>query len=413
MLRELHRPKAEKVDPEEIERAFVAEFGPEDPDPVAAAPDAPDDEETPATKRERRKHPGRRKLPEHLERTTVEERPPAQGCCGEPMKDAGVEVFDQLDYVKAHFRVRRVLRRKLACAVRDHRVIRPGPPPDHPLERCGATVALLAKVVVEKYDRHVPLNRQCEEAARQDVPLSKATLCGWLSELAFVLAPIDREMRRRVAAGDRVNFDDTGIVVLDPSAPGGSRTAHVWAYLGGEGDAVFDYTPARSGAGPRAVLAGFREYAQCDAAGQHDGLFGEASGRREVGCMAHARRYFVKAAPTDGPIAAVALAFFRRLYAIEREAKDATPDARRALRRRRSAPLLRKFFAWAREKAKSALPKSPLGKAFGYLLRNQVALATYVKDGRLTIDNNAAERALRTVAVGRNNWQFAGGDEGG
>jgi transposase len=184
LLRGLYRPKAEKIDPEELERAFVAEFGADDPatDAAAAAQaaEAADDEETPATKRERRKHPGRRKLPEHLERVVVDERPPAEECCGKPMRDAGVEVVEQLDFVKAHYRVRRNVRHKLACAVRDHRVVRPGPPHDHPLERCGATVALLAKVVVEKYDRHVPLNRQAEEAARQDVPLSKATQCGWL-----------------------------------------------------------------------------------------------------------------------------------------------------------------------------------------------------------------------------------------
>lgn len=412
LLRNLHRRKADQIDPDEIERAFAAEFGGEGgAEPPPGGPPAPDDEETAATKRERRTAPRRRPPPPELERVVEELRPPPRECCGAPMKDGGVEVAERLDYVPARFRVRRTVKHRLVCAVRDHVVLRPGPPPDRPLERCGATVELLAKVATEKFDRHLPLNRQCEEAARLGVPLAKSTLCGWLADLAFVLGPVERELRRQVAAGFHVHFDDTGVVVLDPTAPGGSRKGAIWTYVGREA-AVYDYTDARTADGPARMLKDFRGFAQCDAATQHDALFAPGSGRTEVGCLAHARRYFVKAAPTDGAVAKVALAFFVRLYRIEAEARDAPPAARRALRRRRASPLWRKFLVWARKRAAETLPKSPLGKAFGYLLRHRRALRTYVKDGRLPPDNNAAERALRTVAVGRKNWEFAGSADG-
>lgn len=412
LLRNLHRKKADKIDPEEIERAFAAEFGDEGAGPAPeGAPKVPDDEETAATKRERRNAPKRRPPPSHLERVDEDLRPEPRECCGEPMKDAGVEYSEKLDYVPSHFRRRRIVKHKLACAMRDHVVIRPGPPPDHPLERCGATVELLAKVATEKYDRHIPLNRQCEEAERLGVPLAKSTLCGWLAELAFVLSPIEREIRRQVAAGFHVNFDDTGVVVLDPTEKGGSRKGAIWTYVGREA-AAYDYSDARTSDAPARVLKDFKGFAQCDAATQHDALFAPGSGRIEVGCLAHARRYFVKAAPTNGAVAKVALAFFLRLYRVEAEAKNATPGERREIRRRRSSPLWRKFLVWARKRAAETLPKGPLGKAFGYLLRHRRALRMYVKDGRLPPDNNAAERALRTVAVGRKNWEFAGSVDG-
>jgi transposase len=412
LLRNLHRPKAEKVDPEELERAFVAAFGPDEPEPpVKGAEPARDDEETPATKRERRKHPGRKPLPPELERVVEERRPPPQTCCDAPMTDAGVEYAERLDLVREHYRVRRIATHKLACRTCGRNVVRPGPAADHPLEKCGATVELLAHVVASKYDRHVPLHRLAAEAARLGVPLAKSTLCGWVADVAFVLAPIVRELRREVLAGDVVNFDDTGVLVLDPTTPHGSRKGYLWIYRGPE-SAFFEYTPARVGAGPAAALAPFRGYAQCDAASQHDGLFVDGSGRTEVGCMAHCRRKFFAAAPTDGAVAKIALAFIQRLYRIEHEARGATPEERTALRRRRALPLWRKFMVWARAEAPKAVPKSPLGKAFGYLLRHRAALRRYLDDGRLTPDNNAAERGLRVVALGRNNWEFAGSDEG-
>lgn len=413
LLKRLFAHGRERVDPAQLELAFEAEFGePEAEKAPEHANEAPDDEETPATKRERRTHPGRRPIPEHL---PVEERhlyPTETACCGEEMKEAGVEVTEQLDFTPSSYKRLRTIRHKRACVVRDHRVVRAEQPKDNPIDRCAAATGLLAQVVVAKYADHLPLHRQVEIAARQGVELDKATMCGWLSEIDFVVKPIVRVIKRGVLSSFAVNLDDTGVIVLDASAPGGSRKGYLWVYHGADGDEVFEYTEARKGEGPAKFLENYRGYVQADAASQHDGLFLEGSGRIEVGCWAHARRGFHDALSSDRQLALVAIEFIRRLYRIESEAKEAPPDARLALRKERSAPIIADFEAWLLEKQRTMLPKSPFAQAVRYVLNQWTALRRFLENGGLPIDNNVAERGLRRVAVGRNNWTFAGSHDG-
>lgn len=179
--------------------------------------------------------------------------------------------------------------------MRGHVVRRPGSPSDRPLERCGATVELLAKVATEKFDRHLPFNRPCEEAARLGVPLAKSTLGGWLADSAFALGLVEWKLRRRVAAGFHVRFEDAGVVVLAPWVPSGSRKGATWTYVGREA-AVNDDTDAGPAGGPARILQDFRGFAQCDAATQHDAPFAPfapGSGQTEVGGLALARLYVV------------------------------------------------------------------------------------------------------------------------
>ena len=176
--------------------------------------------------------------------------------------------------------------------------------------------------------------------------------------------------------------------------------------------AVFDYTPTREASGPKAFLDGFRGYLQADAYQGYDALF--ASGEIvEVGCWAHARRYYYNARDKDPARAEVALSAIRRLFEIEKSAKDLSADERKELRERESKPILDRFRRWIDAEAPGALPKSPMGEAFGYTSNQWQALTRYLEDGRLDIDNNASERELRRVAVGRKNWLFAGSDAGG
>lgn len=417
LLKRLFGHGRERVDPAQLDLAFEAEFGtgPVDPKEEEAAKNAAgtaDDEETPATKRERRKKSGRRPLPEHL---PVEEKhlyPADSVCCGEQMKDAGVEVTDQLDFTPSSYKRLRTIKHKRACVVHDHNIVRPEPAKDNPIDRCVAATGLLAQVVVAKYADHLPLNRQVEIAARQGVELDKATMCGWLAELDFVLKPIVRVIKRGVLASFSVNLDDTGVLVLDALASGGSHKGYLWVYHGAEGDEVFEYTESRKGEGPATFLRDYRGYVQADAASQHDGLFLEGSGRIEVGCWAHARRGFHDALSSDRQLALVAIEFIRRLYRIESEAKEAPPDSRLALRKERSAPIITEFEAWLLEKQRTMLPKSPFAQAVRYALNQWAALKRFLEHGGLPLDNNVAERGLRRVAVGRNNWTFAGSHEG-
>jgi hypothetical protein len=210
-----------------------------------------------------------------------------------------------------------------------------------------------------------------------------------------------------------VHTDDTSVPVLD-HARHATRAGHLWVYVGDQSpaDIVYDYTPSRSRAGPAAFLGDFRGYLQADAYAGYDALY--ATGRViEIGCWAHARRYFWDAKATDAAPALLALGFIRELYRVEAEAKDLEPDARRALRQEQATPVLERVKPWLDEQADLVRPKSPLGEAVGYARKQWTALTRYVEDGALAIDNNVSERALRRVVTGRKNWLFCGNDESG
>jgi hypothetical protein len=223
-------------------------------------------------------------------------------------------------------------------------------------------------------------------------------------------------IRQSILRSCCINSDDTGILVQDSTQQGGSKKSFLWGYVGDRGEVVFDFTAGRTRDGPRTWLGDFRGYLQADAYSGYDAVFRDSNGGLvEVGCWAHARRKFFDAIETAKAPATDALNAIRELYAVERDAKELglAPEQRMALRQERSKPILDQMLPWLQAQQSVFLPKSPMGKAIGYALNQWAALNRYLDDGRLAIDNNAAERALRPVAVGRKNWLFAGSAEGG
>jgi len=314
--------------------------------------------------------------------------------------------------VPASFRIRQTSRLKYACPACHEGVVEAAAPPQA-VEKSLAAEGLLAHVVISKYADHLPLHRLEGIFARHGVTLARSTLCDWVADVATALAPIGAQLRREISHSTYLQTDDTPVTVLDRG--GGSFKGRLWTYLDPlGGQVVFDATATHERAGPEAVLASFAGYLQADADTGYDALYG--SGRIvEVACWAHARRRFVDALETDVSAAPV-LALIQQLYQVERDTADAPPDARvarrLAARQARSVPLLAKLDAVRQPLAAQVLPKAPLGDALRYLDRQWRALQRFTDDGRLLIDNNNAERQLRTVAGGRRNWLFAGSLQG-
>jgi hypothetical protein len=224
------------------------------------------------------------------------------------------------------------------------------------------------------------------------------------------MSPLAQEIRRQMLLSGVVQVDATPLTVLDRDKPGGSKRGHMYAMLGDETLVVYDYRPTGEGTGPCEFL-GLREgWIQADAGGAFDPLF-QLGRAKEAGCWSHARRYFVQALDSDKR-AAVAVKWIQDLFMIERAAVDNTPDDRRAIRLKRSKPILDDLRVWIAATQTAALPKSPLGKALTYSVNQWTPLNRFLEDGRLAIHNNACERALRKIAIGRANWMFAGSDEG-
>jgi hypothetical protein len=283
------------------------------------------------------------------------------------------------------------------------------PAPPQAIEKSLAAEGLLAHVVVSKYVDHLPLYRLEQIFAREQIDLSRTTLCDWVAGVATALTPIGEQLRREILTTDYLQTDDTSVTVLDER--GGSYKGRLWTYLDPLGrQVVFDATPTHERDGPDRFLADFRGKLQADAYRGYDAVY--ASGRvLEIGCWAHARRRFVEAFMTDTTPARM-IAFIQQLYDVERAAAELTPEARYARRQEQSVPLLAQIDAERTRLAAIVLPKSPVGDGLRYLTNQWAALQRFVEDGRLAIDNNRAENQLRIVALGRKNWLFAGSFEG-
>src|SRR5688572_9433809 len=238
---------------------------------------------------------------------------------------------------------------------------------------------------------------------------------GWLAQCADLLQPLYGSLTEVLFQSKVIGTDDTSVKVLDSKLPF-ARTGRIWPYYGDADHPVilYDYTATRERAGPEEFLKGYRGYLQADAYGGYDAFFKDpARGLIEVGCWAHARRYFHKALESDPPRMGPALLLISQLYRVEKQARPLTSEDRLQLRQLESRPLLKKLSDYLLEVQAEVLPKSPQGRAVRYTLKNWTALTRYCDDGDLEIDNNATERAIRSVAVGRNNWVFFGSDQGG
>jgi transposase len=363
--------------------------------------------------------PTRRPLPEALPRDVVEHHAPcACPACGGPLRPLAEDVTEILDYVPGSFRVTRHVRPKLSC--RACETIAQAPAPSLPVPRGRAGPGLLAHVLVAKYCDHLPLHRQAEIYAREDIDLSRSTLADMVGQMARLVRPLVDAVSRHVMAGQRVHADDTVVPVLEPGL-GKTRIARLWTYVrddrpfaGSAPPAVlYRYSPDRKGEHPRAHLRDFRGILQADGYAGFAGLYA-AGGAVEAACLAHVRRKFWDVhETTKSPIAREALDRIAALYRIEDTIRGRPPDQRLRIRCEHTAPLMVELRHWMDATLPRIPGRSELAKAIRYTLSRWEALKLILADGRACSDNSAAERAMRPITLGRRNWTFAGSDSGG
>ncbi len=364
--------------------------------------------------------PARHRLPAHLQREARKHEPDDKVCpdCGGALRPLGEDVSEILEYVPARFKVIRHIRPKLSCSACE-RIVQ-APAPTRPIARGLAGPGLLAHVLVSKYADHLPLYRQSEIYAREGVDLERSTLADWIGASSTLLEPLVEALRRYVFDCSKLHADDTPVPVLAPGT-GKTKTGRLWAYVrddrpAGSQDAPavwFAYSPDRKGEHPEQHLRKFRGTLQADAYAGFNQLY-QAGRIREVACWAHVRRKFYDLEQAHGsPIATAAIERIGQLYAIESEIRGRPPVERRQVRQARARPVLESLREWLESCLTKLSRKSDTTVAVRYALSLWDALTRYCDDGHLEIDNNAAERELRAVALGRKNYLFAGSDAGG
>jgi transposase len=356
----------------------------------------------------RRKRGGRKPLPDDLPREIVELLPAdtalcCQGCKSEKVR-IGEDRTEELDYQPASMVVRVYVRPKFACRKCENGVVQAALPA-RPIEKGRPGPGLLAHVITSKYGDHLPLYRLERIFPRHGIEISRKTLSQWCGAVADLLEPVATQIAADVLGSKWVQCDDTGVDVQDRTANPQIRKGHVWTYRGSDASAFYDFTWMRNSEGPLRVLAHFRGYLQADAAPAFDEAYRKLP-IVEVGCWAHARRRFKEAVRTSPKEASQVVVWIGELYGLERSARKnkLDDDRRRELRQERSLPILKRIHAYLKEIVVTALPKSPLGEAIGYALRQWAALTRYTEHGSLEIDNNGAENALRPLCLGRKNW---------
>src|SRR6266568_7882629 len=364
--------------------------------------------------------PTRRALPDHLPRQTRTHVPKDKACpqCQGELRKLGEDVSEVLEYVPASFVVIRHVRTKLSCTKCD--CIVQAEAPSRPIERGVAGPGLLAHVLVSKYCDHLPLYRQSEMYARQDVELERSTLADWVGGTSKLLQPLVEALRRYGSAAGKLHADDTPVPVLAPGQ-GKTKTGRLWTYVRDDRPAGaraapavwFAYSPDRKGEHPAQHLEKFRGTLQADAYAGFNQLY--ESGRiQQAACWAHVRRHFYDLEQAhSSPVAREALQRIGALYGVEAEIRGKPPDQRLAVRQTQSKPLLDSLRQWFEATLSKLSCKSETTVAIRYALSRWDALTRYIEDGHIEIDNNAAERSLRGVALGRKNYLFAGSDVGG
>ncbi len=363
-----------------------------------------------------KRHPGRMKLSDTLPRVEIYHAAEHGTCaqCGSALEPIGEEVTEKIDYVPGHFQVIRHIRPKLAC--RPCGTLESPALPAQVIDKGMPTARMIAQVLTAKHVDHIPLYRQEAQYLRAGVPISRATLCSWLGQGEYWIRILAQACKSALLEGRILHADETPLPVLRPGS-GKTDKAYLWVYRS-QADAphpmvVFAYAPDRKGSHPQTFLGNWQGILQTDDYSGYDALY--RTGRiTEAGCWAHVRRHFYdinQRAPS--PVAQQALLQIAKLYAIEAESKDDPPEQKVRIRQQRAGPLLESFYAWLTEKQMQVAPKSAIAKAIGYTLRRWQALILYLGEGRLGMDNNPVERAIRGVAIGRKNFLFAGNDAGG
>jgi transposase len=378
-----------------------------------------------------RRKPARQPFPAHLPRErVVVPGPTACACCGSTkLAKLGEDVTEQLEVVPRQWKVVQIVREKFTC--RECEKISQAPAPFHVLPRGFAGPSLLAMILFEKYGQHQPLNRQSDRYACEGIELSVSTLADQVGGCATLLRPLYELIRAHVFTGDRVHGDETPVPVL---AKHQCRKGRLWTYVrddkpfAGQAPpaAVFFYSRDRTAEHPEHHLAGYAGILQADAYAGFNRLY--AADRRpgpitEASCWAHGRRKFFeladvaaktrKALSVLAPLAVEAVKRIDAIFDIEREINGRSIEERLAVRRERVAPQVADLEAWMRAQRGKLSRHSDVGKAMDYMLKRWGTFSRFLEDGRICLTNNAAERALRGIALGRKSWLFAGSDRGG
>ena len=353
--------------------------------------------------------PKRQVLPANLPRTEIHHEPDSTTCtCGCQMKRIGEDVAEKLDYVPGVFSVERHIRGKWACAHCETLI--QAPVDAHVIDKGIPTTGLLAQVLVAKFADHLPLYRQESIFGRAGLAIARSTLGAWVGSCGVQLQPLVDALKADILQHSVVHADETPVQMLKPGT-GKTHRAYLWAYAAGAFEdtkaVVYDFCESRAGENARLFLGEWRGSLICDDFSGYKQLM--TQGVTEVGCLAHARRkFFDLHASSKSQIAQSALEQFGRIYDIEREIKEFTPDERRRIRQERSKPLLDALHQWLVLNRQKITPGSATAKALDYSLKRWAALTRFVDDGQLPVDNNHIENQIRPIAVGRSNWLFAG-----
>ena len=424
LIRQLQRGqfgrRSEQLDPDQLQ------LGLEDLEQTIAAAEAAQEAATkssdpPRPPRSRRRNLGA--LPAHLPRVEilVDVEDKSCPCCGGALHVIGEDTSEMLDIVPAQLRVKVIRRPRYGCRSCEEAVVQ-APAPERPITGGMATEALLAHVLVAKFSDHLPLYRQAQIFARQGIELDRSTLCDWVGRACWWLEPLWRLLRRHVMSSTRIFADDTRLPVLDPGR-GRTKTGCLWGYAiddrpwGGETPpaVVYLYAEDRKGEHPAAHLAEFEGILQVDG---YSGFKSLLAGRppdqiKLAFCWAHCRRGFYELHQSTGsPLAEEALRRIGELYRIEAEIRGRPAEERRAVRQERSKPIVEALHAWLTVQLGRVSGRSTLAEAIRYALRHWQGLVLFLDDGRLELDTNSIERAIRPIALGRKNSLFAGSDGG-
>ena len=436
MQRQLYGAKAERssrlIDQMELEFEELEAAATED----ELAAEAAAARVTPVRAFQRKAPRARTTFPDHLPRERVVIDPPtACGCCGgSRLRKLGEDVTQTLEVVPRQWKVIETVREKFTC--RDCEKISQAPAPFHAIPRGWAGPSLLALIAHEKFGAHQPLNRLSERFALEGVPIALSTLADTVGAIAFALSPITARIEAHVFAGARLHGDDTTVPVL---AKGKTDTGRIWTYVrddrpfGGADPpaAMFYYSRDRRAEHPIDHLKDYSGLFQADAYSGYEALYLLDRSRgpiRQAACWAHARRPFFiladveeaarrkAASGKEAALSPVAIEVVRRidaLFEVERQINGLSPEERRAVRQDRARPIIETLHAYLIEKRQALSPRHDLAKAMTYMLKRWDGFTAYLDDGRLCMSNNAAERALRGIALGRKSWLFCGSDRGG
>lgn len=420
LKKQLYGPSADRVGketPVSTEQGLMNLF------PPPAEPPATQDVLVPAEETDAagqiKSRPARRPLPTSLKTVArrIEPNPADLVCpqCGDARCEIGCERCERVEYIPAQLIREEIIRPKLACKKCPEAGVAIAPVPPAVVEKGRYGAGLIAQAVLAKYDDHLPLDRQSKQFERLGLLIPRQTLCDLVGKAADLLQGVVGEMKRELLAGGYVQADETPVRVLDPEIKGRSAQGYLWVVGRPGGNVVFEFHPGRGREHAEKLLDGFQGILQRDGYGVYEAMAKDRPAWIQAGCLAHGRRKFVDAELDEPEKARWVVDRMKRLYRIEQTARQEAldPAARLRLRQEKAPPIWKELKEYIEAHAQGSLPQSPFGKAVRYALAEWDSWQTYLSDGRIEIDNNLTENAIRPVALGRKNWIFIGHPDAG